>query len=267
MFTAQASRSRPRILLCLMLVLGLGTGTPASARDLELRVGIARDATLPLSAVDQGVLSGLAIDLARLLTEELGVQLALSLLPERDLVAALRGGRIDLILTSMPAEELQTLRLLPSLPLLQTGQLAIIGQDNLDRFPRPIDVFLTDAQVGYTRGTMAARIVHQRMPKARRVPFPAPLEAIRALNRGDIDVLVLDALQAWNLLGDPSETGLTALLEPLTSDTLVWAVRESEVHLLARINNAIGKWRDTGALARLIGRWIPVRIEAKDWPQ
>jgi polar amino acid transport system substrate-binding protein len=237
--------------------------TPAVAgNDLELHVGIARESSLPLATANNGVLIGLAVDLSRLLTEQLGMELRLSELPERDLIPALKGGRIDVMLSTLPEPELRALRLLPSQPLLQTGQLALIQEKDMDRYPRQVDVLSTSGKVGYERGTTAARVVHQRIPQAERIPFPDAWQALSALKRGEIDLLVLDALRAWNLLADPAESKLTALLDPLLSERLVWAVREKDVHLLARINTAIAQWQSDGTLARQIGRWIPLRIEA-----
>ncbi|WPL19153.1 ABC transporter glutamine-binding protein GlnH precursor [Thiorhodovibrio winogradskyi] len=249
----------PGVWLSLMLSLG---GTPAMAgSDLELHVGIARESSLPLATVSQGVLSGLAVDLSSLLGEQLGMELRLSQLPERELIAALKGGRIDLMLSTLPNEELRALRLLASTPLLRTGQLALVRQQDLARYTRKIDILSTHGKVGFQRGTTAARAVHELMPQAERIPFPEAWQALIALKAGQLDLLVLDGLRAWNLLADPEESELTALLDPLLSEHLVWAVREKDVHLLARINRAIAQWQTDGALERLISRWIPMRIE------
>ncbi|EIC23358.1 substrate-binding periplasmic protein [Thiorhodovibrio frisius] len=229
--------------------------------DLELHIGLARESTLPLATVEHGVLNGLAVDLSSLLGEQLGMELRLRQLPERDLIPALKGGRIDLMLSTLPNEELRALRLLPSEPVLQTGQLALVRQADLVRYTRQIDVLSTRGKVGFERGTTAARAVHQLMPQAERIPFPNAWQALVALKRGQIALLVLDALRAWNLLADPEESELAALLDPLISEHLVWTVREKDVHLLARVNTAIAQWRNDGTLERLISRWIPMRIQ------
>lgn len=260
-FRKSPATAWPPAWLIFVLCLTAMSATPASD-NLELHVGIARESSLPLATVKQGVLSGLAIDLASQLSEQLGTELRLHQLPERDLVAALKGGRIDLLLSTRPSTELQALRLLPSQPLLQTGQLALIRQASMGRYTRQVDVLSTRGKVGFERGTTAARAVHQLMPHAERIPFAHAWQALVALKREQIDLMVLDALVAWNLLADPEESELTALLEPLIDQQLVWAVRETDVHLLARIDTTIGQWRADGTLERLIGRWIPLRIES-----
>lgn len=243
------------------IIVLLSLGSVATAGDIELRVGIARESSLPLATLDQGVLSGLAIDLARLLTEQLDMGLQLSLLPERDLVSALKGGRIDVMLSTMPQHELRALHLLASEPLLETGQLALVRPQDLERFTRPIDVLSTRGKVGYERGTTAARVVHQRMPLAQRIPFPSAAQALLALEQAEIDLLVLDAMLAWNQLANPDAPPLAALLHPLLTEHLVWTVREQDVHLLARINAALTQWQSDTTLAHVISRWIPMRIE------
>lgn len=260
-FAPRFAPPSPLAMLWLSLLLSFATPSPALGADLDFHVGIARESTLPLASLNNGVLSGLAIDLTRLLTEQLSMELKLSLLPQRDLLNALKGGRIDAILSSEEEEaELRALRLLPSTPLLQTGQLALVRQEDLNRYPRKIDVLSTQGKVGYERGTMAARVVHQQMPKAERVPFPDASQALHALKQGQTDLLVLDAMRAWNLLADPQEDQLAALLDPLVRQNLTWVVRETDIHLLARINSSIAQWRQAGTLAHVISRWIPMRI-------
>lgn len=248
---------------CCVLLAALAWAQPPTEARLGLHVGIARESVLPLASVsDDGVLRGLAIDLARLLSDELGMELRLKLLPQRDLIDALNGGGIDVVLSTLPAAELRAQRLLPSLPLLETGQLALIREPDLDRYSRKIDVLTSQGPVGFEQGTTAARVVHERMPLAQRVPFWDAWQALLALRAGEIDILVLDALLAWNLLADPGAVPLVTLLEPLSRENLVWVVREKDVHLHARINSAIKQWATDTSLARLISRWIPLRIES-----
>lgn len=243
----------------------LGSTTLIWGARPELRVGIAREAELPMAGLQNGVLSGLAIDLSRQLAEQLGMELTLSRLPQRDLIAALKGGRIDLVLTTQPepGDELRALRLLTSTPLMHTGQLALVRREDIEEFSRPLDVLLMTGRAGFERGTTAAQVVHQRMPSAQRMPFGTARDALRALQTGEIDLLVLDAPRAWNVLANPQDAALVALLDPLLDEHLVWAVRDSDLHVLARINAILARWREDATLVRLIRRWIPVRVQAR----
>jgi ABC-type amino acid transport substrate-binding protein len=256
-------RPWPRRLGRALLVVALIAGTTVPAAEPTLRFGVAADAP-PLAFIDEGVLRGLEIDLARALCERLGLQMRLRALPRPRLLDALRGGRIDAVLTSMPADELAVLGLVASEPVLEVGQMALIRADDLARFARAVDLVTTAGRVGYERGTAGARWVQESLPRAERVPLPDAAAGIAALRRGDIEVFIHDAPTVWAVAADPAEQRLVGLFRPLTDERLAWVLRGEDRLLLAAIDGVIRELRSDGRLAGLINRWLPIQVRVAD---
>jgi polar amino acid transport system substrate-binding protein len=237
-----------------------GTATPERP---TLRLGVSASGP-PLAFFDHGVLRGLTIDLARALAEALDRDLQVQEMPEARLVDALRGGRIDLMLSTLPGSDLEALGLAAGETLFATGQMALMRAEDIVRFSRPVDIITTDARVGYQQGTAGARFVQSGMPAAERVPFADVSDGIAALRQGDVDLFIHDAPTVWAVAANTAEEQLLGAFRPLTEQRAAWTVRAEEKILLSGIDLAVRHWRDSGKLNRIINRWIPVRVEVDD---
>jgi ABC-type amino acid transport substrate-binding protein len=250
------------VALALCTVVATAQGFEQDAPRQALRLGISASGP-PLAFFEQGVLRGLGIDLARPLAEELDRELQVREMPEARLVDALRGGRIDMMLSTLPPTDLEALGLEASGTLFRTGQMAMIRAADLPRFSRLVDVITTDAAVGFQQGTAGARFVQSRMPAAERMPFADISDGVTALRRGDIDVFVHEAPTIWAIATSRTEEQLLGVFQPLTEDRAAWIVRAEDQTLLAGINLVLRNWRRTGQLARTVNRWIPIRVQVE----
>ena len=245
--------------ILLTLGLDLAAATPAPTLAFAISLDIP-----PLAFKRGGVVKGLEVDLARALAGALELELSLHALPEPRLLDALRGGRIDLVLSALPADELDGLGLATSARVLDSGQTAIIRTEDLTRFPRVIDLKLTSKRVGYERASLGARLVQARLPRAERVPFADAKTGIGALRAREIDVFIHDVTTAWALAADPEETELTGLFQRLSVEPLRFVTRAEEGQLRREIDQALEALRRSGELERIIRRWIPVQIRVND---
>lgn len=265
--TAAAIRSRCTqqglaLTLCLFLLpLGpeLAAATPPTTIAFALNVD-----SPPLAFKEGGVVKGLEVDLARALAAALELELSLQALPEPRLIDALRGGRVDVALSALPSAELAALGLATSGPVLDSGQMAIIRTDDLARFPRLIDLKLTDQRVGYQRASLGARLVQAQLPRAERVPFADASEGLAALRDGEIAIFIHEATTAWSLAADPDETDLTAVFQPISIEQLRFITRAEDTLLHRDLNRVLDAWRRSGELERILRRWIPIQIRVKD---
>ncbi len=270
--TRPSARSRRRQYLAnalsvLLLILGQDLAAATAPATLAFAISLDRP---PLAFKRGGVVKGLEVDLARALAASLELELSLHALPEQRLIDALRGGRVDVALSALPDEELAALGLATSTAVLESGQMAIIRTQDLTRFPRRIDLKLTSERVGYQRGSLGARLVQARLPRAERVPFADANAGLAALGAGEIAIFIHDATTAWALAANPKETELTALFQPLSVERLRFATRTEEAHLQRALDRVLEAWRRSGELERIIRRWIPIQIRVNDrfsWQQ
>jgi ABC-type amino acid transport substrate-binding protein len=202
----------------------------------------------------------LEVDLARELADAIKRDHRLRQLPEGRLIDALRGGRIDLMFSELPPAELEALGLTGGAPVLGTGQMAVVRNEDFDQFPRLLDLKLTGARVGYVRGSLGARLVHEKLVNAERVPVSSADEGLAALRAGGIDIFIHDAATAWLLAANPQETELSGIFRPLSQAQLRIVTRSEDQTLRREIDRVLDAWRRSGELQRLVHRWIPVQI-------
>ncbi|MCG6941016.1 MAG: transporter substrate-binding domain-containing protein [Thiohalocapsa sp.] len=238
-------------------------GAAAAPERPSLRLGVSASGP-PLAFFDQGVLRGLAVELAQALAEALDQELQVQEMPEARLANALRGGRIDLMISTLPQTDLDALGLAASAALFQSGQMALIRAADIGRFRRSVDIITTSARVGYQQGTAGARFVQSRMPTAQQVPFADVIDGIAALRQGDIDLFIHDAPTIWAVATDAAEEQLLGMFQPLSQARAAWTVRAEDQRLLSDIDRVVQQWRDSGRLSRMVNRWMPVRIEVAD---
>jgi len=250
-----------RAAACLLVTTAAWTepALAVSPLDAALLVGISADRP-PFAFSRNGVLRGLEVDLAHELADALKRDHRLRQLPEGRLIDALRGGRIDLTFSELPPAELQALGLHGGVPVLATGQMAVIRSEDFGRFPRLLDLKLTSARVGYVRGTLGARLVHEKLVNAERIPVSSAEEGLAALRAGGIEVFIHDAATAWLLAADPQEDELSAIFRPLSQAQLRLVTRSEDQSLRLEIDRILDAWRRLGRLQRLLHRWIPVQI-------
>lgn len=213
---------------------------------------------------EQGVLRGLEVDLARSLADAMDRQLNLQEMPEPRLIDALRGGRIDLVMSALPSADLQALGLIASTPLLRTGQMALIRAEDVALFARPLDIITTTARVGFQRGSAGARFVQANLPEAERVPVTDAIWGVAALRAGDIDIFVHAATTVWAIAAAVDQQDLLGIFRPLTDERLAWVMRTDDETSRRNIDFIIRAWRDSGQLTTLINRWIPIQVEVVD---
>jgi ABC-type amino acid transport substrate-binding protein len=215
----------------------------------------------PMAFFDQGVLRGLEVDLARALARAMGAELRLQEMPQARLIDALRGGRIDLLLSTLPEPDLAALGLVAGEALLDIGQMAMIRAEDAARFARPVDIITTTDRVGYQHGSAGARFVQANLPAAERVPVPDATWGIAALRAGDIDVFIHDATTVWAVAANADEQELIGLFHPFTDERLRWIMRAEDELLRRNLGFIVRNWRESGKLRSMINRWISVQVE------
>jgi polar amino acid transport system substrate-binding protein len=255
--------SSPRLLCIFILAFLLGRAATAAnpGHDIaSLSIGISAVGA-PMAFFEQGVLRGLEVDLARALAEAMGMELRLNEMPQPRLLDALRGGRIDLALSTLPEPELAALGLVAGEPLLGLGQMALIRAEDVARYARPVDIITTSDRAGYQRGSAGARFVQAKLPAAERVPVPNATWGIAALRAGDIDIFIHDATTIWSVATDVNERDLIGIFHPFTEERLAWTMRAEDEVLRRNLNLIVRSWRDSGKLQSMINRWIRVQVE------
>jgi polar amino acid transport system substrate-binding protein len=226
----------------------------------QLRVGLVTDYP-PLAFEDAGQVAGVEVDLAKVVAFDLNREIVFKTMAFDDLIPALVGGRIDIIMSGMSITPARERQVAFAQPYLQAGQMALIRANERSQFPDRQSLVSTRLRVGYVRDTTGAQFVEGHMPNARRAPQDSIEQGVQALRSATIDVFIHDAPTIWRIAGNPTEEELTGLFWPLTDEYLAWAVRPSDALLLKQLNDVLNRVKENGGLQAILKRWIPMRIE------
>jgi polar amino acid transport system substrate-binding protein len=239
-----------------------GDRDATGASSGTLRVGVAPNYPPVVYEVD-GEIVGIEADLAQLVGRALGRKIVYRSYPFPELLDALDRGEIDVVMSGLSITPERSARVLFCDPIMQVGQLALIRTNDIARFGRIQAIRRYGARVGYARGTTGEQYVAENLGGATSFDFDTVDDGIRSLRAGRIDYFIHDAPTIWRLAGDPANRDLQGLYQPLTEESLAWAVRRGNTKLLMLLNTTLAHAKREGQVDPIIDHWIPVRVTVR----
>ena len=210
----------------------------------------------PLNATDKaGKIIGFEPDIAQLIATNMGVKLKFAVMPFPDLLAALKAGKVDLVLSGM------TMTLQRNLSVAFVGPYYISGKGILTKAQRISALQQAEGlnnpefKVAVLQNSTSQTFVAQSAPKAKLVPTKSYNEAIEMLFQDKIDALVADypfcAFSAFRY----QDKGLIAGQSKFTVEPLGIAVPEDTL-LINWLGNFLNILEASGQMKTLNKRWF-----------
>lgn len=245
------------LLLVIMAALLLG----GCASGPDLRVGIAPSYP-PLAFMQNGRLVGVEPDLAAQLGKQLNRGIRYEIMPFDRLIPGLQAGQIDVIMAGMSVTPERQALVSFSSPYMKIGQMLLIREKDVTRFPAELHNKQSGVRIGVERGTTGEQFALRSFTWSSLTHFDTTEAAVRALEQGSIDCFVHDAPTVWRFSADPAtlRPGLLGLFEPLTDEPLAWAVRKQDTALLAQLNAELEQMQKSGYLQDLLAKWMRTRV-------
>ena len=220
-------------LLLLLAVLATATAGMASARHdaRTLRVGTSGDYA-PFSIADPaGDLSGLDIDLANRMGQDLGLEVQFVRFAWPELLARLQEGAFDLVMSGVTMRGDRAVVGRYSRPYATTGAVVLIRADAATRFHAPLALNRPSVHLVVNAGGHLERVARERFPRA-------AIEAVRdnaslpgrLLNRS-ADAALTDSAEA-NVWQRPE----LRVIGPLTRDHKAFLLSAASADLAARVD-------------------------------
>jgi len=226
----------------------------------ELRIGISPDYP-PLAYKDGAFgLVGVEVDLANQLGKGLGKEIVFVETPFPELIDALLGERIDIIMSGMSVTGDREKLVNFTDSYAPIGQMALVRAKDVSSFPDVQTFTNTTQRVGFVKDTTGELAARGLFLRAKIVSQPTIEEGVLALRKGEIDVFIHDAPTIWRIAGNPSEQELKGLYWRLTNEYLAWAVRKDDEPLRFAINQQLAGLKDSGRLKQILSRWVTIRI-------
>lgn len=219
-----------------------------SAGERKLVIGM--DATYPpFETVNaQGEFTGVSVDMGRELAKQLGREVEFRNINFDGLITALKTGSIDLIISSMTANDERRKSIDFSEPYVKTG-IALLASakspvqslDDLKKAGRRVVVRL---------GTTGEQFARASLPDARLVTLDSDTACVMEVSKGGADAWIYDQLSLINHHAKHPDT-TRVLLKPLREE--VWAVglKKGNDELRKQVNEFLAKFRADGGFKKL----------------
>ena len=239
------------------------TADMQTPQPLPLRVGVTTDSP-PFVFEKGGEIMGLEAELAMQLALYLGRPLEFVKVRWDRQIPALNGGETDIIMSGMTITPERRFRVAFTRPYLQSGLMAMVRQNDFERFRYFIENNPEDHQffsIGVVQGTTGEQFARRTYSGVRIVSFTTGKKALRELVFGAVDMLIHDApmIFAYKVLNEAR--GLAIVPVMLTREDLGWAVRRNDSELLLQTDAFLKEISSNGKLKTAVGRWFPEMAE------
>lgn len=248
---------RSRVIPVLLVLLAAFACAKPETSTLErvqatklLKVGT--DATYPpFESVDPSNrdVIGFDVDLVKKLGEQLGAKVELVVVPFDGIIAGLKTGKYDAIISAMTITPERAQQVLFTKPYSAAGQSIAVKSD---------DVVVADLaslrgkKIGVQLGT-TGELEAKKVPEAEVVSFDAIGNAFRDLENGNVAAVIADTPTARIFQREHGTIKLVG--EALTHEEYGIAVRLEDAPLKAALDRGIDGLRANGELGRLEVQW------------
>lgn len=228
---------------------------PPDEKTPPLRIGVVPNFP-PVIFNQQGELAGVEVDLMRRVGRELGRPVKAVVLPQDELIEALLGGRVDVIMSGLSITPARKVRIQFTDSWMSSGLMAMMRIQDAGQFRSKRDIARFNGRIGVVAGTTGHEYVQKNCPAARLVRFSSAADGAIQLQQNTIDLFIDDIPSIlWQSSTHSAE--LVSLLERLTTEQIAWGVRRGDDELLGKLNGMLRKWKSDGSLDVAILKWIP----------
>jgi polar amino acid transport system substrate-binding protein len=221
----------------------------------ELRVGM-QVGYVPFQMLGpNGALVGFDVEAAELIARNLKVSLRIVQSDWNELIPALAAGNIDIIMSAMAITPERNLKVLFTIPVVETGRMFAVHVSNNEKFKQFKDldgpgIFIVSGPQGI--GELKPQ---ELIPRASFRSFPEQAKAANEVAERRAHALVDDEFAVRRVCSERPGT-LTSRFEPITYEMIAWAVHPRDVHFLNWLNNFITQIQGDGRLDELKKKWL-----------
>ena len=202
------------------------------------------------STDDSGKVVGIDADIAAAIAEKLGLKLQIDDMDFDGALAAPQSGKSDIVMAGVTVNE-DRLLTLDFTESYATGVQVVI-------VPEGSDVTLDnlgEQQIGTQRGTTGYIYCTDDYGEDHVVAYDDAIAAVKALNNGQIDCVVIDSAPAQELV--KANPGLTILDTEYVTEDYAIGVAKGNTALLDAVNGALKELVEDGTVQSIIDKYIP----------
>ena len=202
------------------------------------------------STDDSGNIVGIDAEIAAAIAEKLGLELQIDDMDFDGALAAPQSGKSDIVMAGVTVNE-DRLLTLDFTESYATGVQVVI-------VPEGSDVTLDnlgEQQIGTQRGTTGNIYCTDDYGEDHVVAYDDAIAAVKALNNGQVDCVVIDSAPAQELV--EANPGLTILDTEYVTEDYAIGVAKGNTALLDAVNGALKELMEDGTVQSIIDKYIP----------
>ncbi len=207
----------------------------------------------PVSFINKdGERTGLAVDLAQLMADDMGVELVVQDYDWKGLIPSLLSGKADFIAADMTPTAKRSMQVVFTEPVFYSETIAFASKDS--SYTKWQDLNVEGLSVGATQASSWSDIARTKISNAELKEFAGgTAQTVQALVSGRIDGGVSDKA---TIAGFMSSIDTIKMLEgEISREPLGFAVRPDSMHLLMALNNYMGLIRADERLQEKLDYW------------
>lgn len=196
---------------------------------------------------------GIEPDIARELGERMGVETSILIMGYDGLYDALYTGEVDLILAGLRADPLYAEWVHYSPPYFDAGQVLVSRADAPVGEMAALDGKRLAVEIA-SAGDQAAQRWQRRLDTLHVERYLLPEDALVAVERGEVDAALVDAITAREYLR--THSGLVRAAEMTAPDEYVIAMRRANYRLIEAVEASLADMQADGTLDAIIEQWL-----------
>jgi ABC-type amino acid transport substrate-binding protein len=216
-----------------------------------LRVGIDPEFPPFEGRSPDGKIAGFDVDLAREIASTMGVTATFQIISFDGLLDAVWTGKVDAVISAMPADALYTQDQSYSTPYFDAGTYIVVRKNGAGI--RKIGD-LAGKKVAVELGSAGDAIIRRSMTRVQGIRLILKEDqksALQALVSGEADAAIADGVEARTFKGP-----ICLVNPPLESVPYVIVLPKKSPKLLAEVNHALESLKESGKLGELYRKWI-----------
>lgn len=202
---------------------------------------------------EQNQPAGISVDLANALASHIGRPLHIENIPFSGLIPALKTGKIDLVISSMTANEERAQSIDFSDPYLSTG-LCLLVSKNSD-IQSIEDADKPDNSIAVKQGTTGHIFAMNNIQHAQILPLERESSAVLEVVQGKADAFIYDQMSTYRNWKRHSDT-TRPLLAPFQKESWAIGLKKGNNQLRTEVNDFLKAFRENGGFEELGNRYL-----------
>jgi polar amino acid transport system substrate-binding protein len=203
-----------------------------------------------------GELIGYEVDLAKALAKNMGVKLKLVEMPFSDLLAALKTGKIDAVMSGMTMTPERNLEVLFAGPYTLSGKSILTKSKLIDEISAATPATEKKYKVASLKGSTSAEFVKNNMPKHELVLVDNYNVGVEMVLSDKVDAMVADKPICVVTIMKNQGKDLVTSDKPLTIEPIGMALPPDDPQFLNLVENYISSLDLSGTLQALEKMWF-----------